>query len=47
METNRYRRDDDALTALIEDDVQMDRLAREAVLDALRQHKERGESVVV
>ena len=38
---------EEALDALLSDDALMDRLAREAVLDRLREHKRRGQSVVV
>ena len=38
---------EETLNALLDNDVLMDRLAREAVLDALRDHKRRGQWVVV
>ncbi len=37
----------DALEALFEDDARLDYLAKEAVRDALRQHKRLGQSVVI
>ncbi len=37
----------DALEALFEDDARLDYLAKEAVRDALREHKRLGQSVVV
>ncbi len=37
----------DALSALMDDDARLDQLAREAVQDALQEHKRNGQSVVV
>ena len=37
----------DALEALFEDDARLDYLAKEAVRNALRQHKRLGQSVVI
>ncbi len=37
----------DALEALFEDDARLDYLAKEAVRNALRQHKRLGQSIVV
>lgn len=37
----------DALEALFEDDARLDSLAKEAVRDALREHKRLGQSVAV
>ena len=44
---NSATRQIDALEALFEDDARLDYLAREAVRDALRQHKRLGQSVVI
>ena len=37
----------DALEALLEDDARLDYLAKEAVRDALREHKRRGQSIAI
>ena len=44
---NSATRQTDALEALFEDDARLDYLAKEAVRDALRQHKRLGQSVAV
>ncbi|MBV9851990.1 MAG: hypothetical protein JO250_20180 [Armatimonadetes bacterium] len=45
--SNDGTKGEEALVALLDNDALMDRLAQEAVRDALREHKRRGESVVV
>lgn len=47
MATANLETQEDALEALFRDDARLDHLAKEAVRDVLRQHKRRGQSVVV
>lgn len=47
MNDLRTRTDEEAFAALLNDDDELDRLAHASVQDALREHKRRGQSIVV
>ena len=47
MKTSSQNGNTETLEALFSDDTRIDALAKEAVRDALREHKRKGQSVVV
>ena len=47
MKTTSQNGNTETLEALFSDDTRIDALAKEAVRDALREHKRKGQSVVV